>query len=645
MGHLKRYAASFAPAAIITLAIALALAAAIGDSITFDETLHLTAGYSYLKTRDFRFALCPPAADVLAALPILAVPNTWPGEGEPSWRAGDYWEYGRRWLCELNAGERLMLFGRLVTIAELACILWIIHKTAQRFFGRGGALLSLTLAVFCPTLLAHGHLVTADVPVTLAALLTLIAFARLANHATIPRAIGASAALGLASVTKMSWPLLVPALALMAVVAVLRRTPWRASALSHSANSAFLANRGGRLGLAALIGVSSALGAWATIWTAYGWRYSPFRGAGATMMTGDRPSADSSGDMAQTWRHLLDNADGRSRPGTTPALVRLLRAGRWLPEAYLFALATADKTIRPCDNYFMGEYSRQGWLAYFPVAVAIKTPLASVILVLAGLAALLARRASLRADPVLATGLIGFAVLYLATAVFGNLNIGVRHLLPVYPIGFVLAGAGAAAWPAVRAVRWAGAALLGWLVIAVLLNHPHHLAYFNELIGGPRNGHLYLADSNIDWGQDLKRFARYAREHPEQRFLMCYFGSVNPFRYFEDSGAERVTAVVSVTNLLGVYRTEFRPEYWADEGNLREFRELERRVRRAEAAGGVESSPPELAEAQRRDRELLAGQRMARLVARLRGRQPDDRVGWSLMLFHLTPADVALLRE
>ena len=73
--------------------------------------------------------------------------------------------------------------------------------------------------------------------------------------------------------------------------------------------------------------------------------------------------------------------------------------------------------------------------------------------------------------------------------------------------------------------------LLAWNLIGTLLIYPHFLSYFNELAGGPKHGHNILADSNIDWGQDLKALAEYRQAHPEGELYLSYFGTASPQYY------------------------------------------------------------------------------------------------------------------
>ncbi len=160
-------------------------------------------------------------------------------------------------------------------------------------------------------------------------------------------------------------------------------------------------------------------------------------------------------------------------------------------------------------------------------------------------------------------------VVYLAFTFTRGLQIGHRHLLPIYPFLFVAAGR--AANLAGRAgVRVVVLALVAWYAVGTLAVHPHYLAYFNELAGGPRNGYKRLVDSSLDWGQDLKGLRAWMDARGVARIKLSYFGSADPSYYGIDADAlpgysaphpVRVTrevrpgdlVAVSATNLQGVY--------------------------------------------------------------------------------------------
>jgi hypothetical protein len=151
-------------------------------------------------------------------------------------------------------------------------------------------------------------------------------------------------------------------------------------------------------------------------------------------------------------------------------------------------------------SYLLGERSPLGFWYFYPVALLFKTPLA--LLGLAGFGAAMAFRRS--------AGLLWiplcFAAAILQVAMLGHINIGIRHVLPMYMGLAILAAAAVLKMlEGGRALRIAAAALLVWLAVSSLLSHPDYIAYFNELAGShPEN---ILVDSDLDWGQDIKRAA------------------------------------------------------------------------------------------------------------------------------------------
>jgi len=199
-------------------------------------------------------------------------------------------------------------------------------------------------------------------------------------------------------------------------------------------------------------------------------------------------------------------------------LVAALTGAALIAAGYRFSLAELFNGIRMLTThnaeghptYLLGRHSMTGFWYFYPVTLAVKTPLAFLALLGLAVAWALPRRDRLRRDwPALAlvTGILG-------TALFSHINIGVRHILPVH-IGFSLLAAGAVAEMLKRTPTqpWARiglAALLFWFAGSSLLCHPDYLAYCNELAGSQPE--KILADSDLDWGQDTKRLAQRLRE-------------------------------------------------------------------------------------------------------------------------------------
>jgi hypothetical protein len=179
--------------------------------------------------------------------------------------------------------------------------------------------------------------------------------------------------------------------------------------------------------------------------------------------------------------------------------------------------------------YFLGEYSYQGWWYYFVMAFLIKTPLGSLILI--GASLVFYRAGSPLGARAAAFLLVPVMVIFVATSQ-SQVNIGLRHILAVYPFLFVLAARAAT----IRLPRrWLAPILVGAPLLLTAISSlriaPHQLAYFNELVGGPDQGYRYLSDSNLDWGQDLKGVKAYMEKEKLPIIYFSYFGTAPPSYY------------------------------------------------------------------------------------------------------------------
>jgi len=198
-----------------------------------------------------------------------------------------------------------------------------------------------------------------------------------------------------------------------------------------------------------------------------------------------------------------------------------------LPDAWIWGLQhfLVHSESRPA--FLFGQYSETGWWYYFPATFAMKTPLPLLVLFAAGLATARGTASSRRNEALLFLPLAVFVALSMSRSI----NIGHRHLLPVYPFVLVIAGrvAALALRPDKprRGLAVAVGALCLWQAVATALAFPHYLAYFNELAGGSRNGWRLLVDSNLDWGQGLKGLREWMARNAVPRVKLAYFGTAD----------------------------------------------------------------------------------------------------------------------
>jgi 4-amino-4-deoxy-L-arabinose transferase-like glycosyltransferase len=503
---------------------------ALQETQTWDEGTHLAAGYSYLKTGDFRMNReHPPLFKLLCALPLVALDPKLPLEGA-AWREGLQEEFGDTFMYKNRVpAEKMLLAARLATIAltlglGLAMALW-----TRRKFGAVAALAALALYAFDPNLIAHGHYVTGDLLATACVFLACIAWARFVETKRW-RDLGiAGVVLGLAAISKFSALFLLPVLAALYWIRRWQEGRGRLT-VRHFAASAAVA------GAIVVAVVGLAYGP-ATIRSFHGTKL----------------------------RRVVD-------PTTTAGAI-LSEVGKRLGlPAHPYLVGLYDFTQHDSGGhsaYLMGKQSERGWWYYFPVVFAVKTPAAVLILlalcVVWGLVAMVRAgpgRWRLREVPFEWVVLALPPVMYFALCMRSHVNIGVRHILPVYPFLFVALAA------ALGRRNWGKRALAALVLVLAVESAaiwPHYLAFFNGFAGGPDKGPEYLVDSNLDWGQDLYNLKKYVAAHQIKRLCVCYFGHASMQYYkidylylpatgeMEERGKMDCVAAVSATQLEGAY--------------------------------------------------------------------------------------------
>src|SRR6185436_4040357 len=209
-----------------------------------------------------------------------------------------------------------------------------------------------------------------------------------------------------------------------------------------------------------------------------------------------------------------------------------------LREAWLYGLTFVLQFSRARGAFMSGDYSITGWVSFFPWAFTIKSTLPFLLIVIVGMTAALRASARQRFLVVLEklrplTPLAVLFAVYWATSLTSHLNIGHRHILPTYPVLFIAAGWLARTIDLRRPIAMMGLLLLvGWHVGESMVARPNYLAYFNEIVGGSRNGWRHLVDSSLDWGQDLPGLKRWLDENAKDApVYLSYFGTGEPFYY------------------------------------------------------------------------------------------------------------------
>jgi hypothetical protein len=500
-------------AGVLAVALALyagmALSASRTKSSTFDEPIHLPPGYMSLTLGDHRMNPDhPPLVRRLAALPLLLLDVKW-DRSDFAWSVGRPWEFGKRFLYRWNDAERLLFWGRLPILGLGMAMLAAVYLFTRRHYGEPAALLALFLGALNPDLLAHGMIVSTDLGITLFSFLAVVSFARVLDGVTPTRVLVAGLAVGAACATKFSGVGLALLLGLPALFVALDSRPLRVVGPGVEREAA---SRSHKLAVLVLLFVVIGLVAVAVVWAAYGF-HSP--------MAAD-PEANA---------RIFDWRTVEVRNPALQAFFQGLRGSGVLPEAWVWGFLhfLAHAEGRPA--FLFGQYSESGWWWYFPATFLLKTPLPLLLCFAAG--ALTARRTS--ADRRIEGLVLLPLLLFFALSMTQAINIGHRHLLPVYPFVLVIAGriAALAFGPRSSDARLGVAVgfLCLWQAVATVRAFPHYLAYFNELVGGSKNGWKYLVDSNLDWGQDLPGLREWMARNDVTRVKLAYFGTADVSYY------------------------------------------------------------------------------------------------------------------
>ena len=212
---------------------------------------------------------------------------------------------------------------------------------------------------------------------------------------------------------------------------------------------------------------------------------------------------------------------------------------------YLLGLLMAtQRTAAGNTVYFLGEISASGWWYYFPIVYFLKVPLAFHILCLIALifAILTIKKVRIKKDWLknhfIEFSMLLFLAIYWFVSIKGNLNIGIRHILPTFPFAYILVSLGIKKWlETISFKKFAFAIILilvGWYVFSSISTFPHYLTYFNEIAGGSKNGYKFTVDSNYDWGQDLKRLKNWMEKNKIDKIYLDYFGGADVSYYLKE---------------------------------------------------------------------------------------------------------------
>jgi 4-amino-4-deoxy-L-arabinose transferase-like glycosyltransferase len=497
----------FAGACLLLLVFGLQLASTVKqESLTWDEGDHIFAGYMSWKTHDYGLnPEHPPLMKMLATVPLLGLPLKVPEPQHRFFKTESYMSGKALLFGNAPAYSVETLTFRVRMAAGIVAILLglLVFLATREMFGLAPAFIALVLLTFEPNILAHGAFVTTDAGVSCFFFAAVYAFYRYCKSPSVGRLVVTGVAAGLALASKHSAVLLLPMLVALAGCEVVFR--FRTDAARTRRAQQMVA-------ALAVIGVLAV----GVLWAFYGFRYNA-RPDGLRL---DPTLAD----------YVLP-----LKPMEAKGILSLARF-HILPESYLYGLADVRAMANGMQSFIFGKVYEHGVWFYFPAVLLIKSTIGWLGMVLLAVAAVVVGRLRRWREILFLTIP---AAIYLIVAMGSSLNIGARHILPVYVFLCVFAAGGC--WALVESKgqwnkRWS------WIVGVLLICHvvssarayPNYMAYSSEFWGGPTKTYKYLTDSNTDWAQQLLAVKRYTDEHGIKECWFAYFA--DPFLTPQDYG-------------------------------------------------------------------------------------------------------------
>ena len=482
------------------------------QSLTVDEPGHVAAGLA--MWRHGRFVMLndqPPLARLIFTAPLAAFTHT---------------QVDNLHERLFNVDPALVHWTRPPVVLLGILLGLAVWFAAREWLSEGAANFALTLFAFSPALIAHFSLATMDGSATLTIFVVVLQLARWRKNPDRKQSAQLGVALGLMLLSKFY----APPLFLIALYLVTLRT---ADGEQHS--------RAWHWKHALAIAVL----AWCVVWAGYFFHVS-------TASVNDH--------------NLTVHMKNRERDFVLPVNFSfpgkiIFAGGEYLDGVYNVFV----HDVSGHQAMLMGKVSRTGgWKSYYFYVIALKWPLSVLVLALAGVIAIIRKRVS---PPQGWPFLVAIPAAFFLMAIFSRIQIGDRHILPLYPFALLLT---AAAWQSLANISWARIVLLAFLVANAadcLRFAPDYMSYFTPLVDQTRSYRL-LTDSNTDWGQGLIALKEYEDAHPSENIHLAYFGNVDPaiygIRYAELQPTDHPsgTVVVSVSHLSGQFLADPSSYKW-----------------------------------------------------------------------------------
>jgi 4-amino-4-deoxy-L-arabinose transferase-like glycosyltransferase len=454
-------------------------------SATFDEPYHIACGMQWLQKGAYTYEMQHPplARAMFAVVPYL--------RGLRAHSLSHPMDEGNAILFSAGDPRTNLALARSGNLLFLSLSVLVVFLWARRWFGAAATFWSVLLFLSLPPILGHAGLATVDMACAATTVLALYAFVRLLEDFTRRRLVLAAASVGLAFACKFSSIAFLGSCFFFTLLyfAATRRASLQSQAASWRSLLRQLALASGIV--------------FVILWATYRFETHPIS------------------------YYLEQHQELQRKVAATP----MVRSAAKFVAGIPIPLSTTIRGIYAVvhhnaighDAYLFGKFSNTGWWYFFPVVLAVKTPIPFLLLTALG-AFFIAR--GFRSRPWQQHLTIVFAVSILLVCMSSRINLGVRHILPVYLLLAVMGGHAIAELFALArstsAILAMPVLLVAWAVADAWFAHPDYLAWFNSLAGA--HPEKVLVESDLDWGQDLYRLGPRLKELHVDHVSVLYFG-------------------------------------------------------------------------------------------------------------------------
>ncbi|MCX6763769.1 MAG: glycosyltransferase family 39 protein [Candidatus Moranbacteria bacterium] len=542
---LKKYY-KFIVAIILAFFFILSLVVSWQESTIMDEQAHIPAAYTYVRYQDMRLnPEHPPLLKDLAGIPLLFFNNTFPTD-DPAWTRGvnEQWVLGTKFI-HMNNAELVTFWSRFPIILIALLLGWFIFRWTKELAGTIAGIFALILFAFDPNIIGHSHYVTTDIGIAAFIFFAFYYFLKFIKHPVWKNVLLAGIFLGLAQLAKFSAVLLFPYFGLVALI--------YAIFIKRHATDKFHGWKFRLMKLWEYIGkyAVAVIICFVLIWVVY------------YLNTLHMPPEKLQANVLKVFSPESPKAIDRLAINFVVGMSNISQL-KGLGEYFLGIFMVFIRVSGGNTYYFFGEVLRQAKPSYFPAVFLMKETIPLLLLLLStflysifiALKNIYQSRSVrkfwdkfkeyLRAN-VVQWSMLGFVILYLYVSITGNLTIGFRHLFPILPFIYLLIAKSVSdlikksSQKSKKIFKTAGSIAVVWIILIPIVAFPSYLSYFNEFFGGPQNGYRYVTDSNVDWGQDMKRLQSWVNEynylHPLQKIEKintAYFGGADARYYLGD---------------------------------------------------------------------------------------------------------------